>query len=172
MNSDRRPNKPTGGLSTTETTVKLQRNQDAIRAIRYVFLAERQNEPKVTVRPPGPAAEPCRSWDVLLRDTTSMSGSGRTNPTGSYSNVPAWMSLLGKRNGISHPPPHRASRVANEPAQRTRSAMGVGEQSDRLLGVEPPLKPVGQAGYPLYRAQSEASPLHQLLPLYRQLTLM
>src|SRR3984893_13051087 len=53
-NSDRRPNKPTGGLSTTETTVKLQRNQDAIRAIRYVFLAERQNEPKVTVRPPGP----------------------------------------------------------------------------------------------------------------------
>jgi hypothetical protein len=53
-NSDRRPNKRTGGLSTTETTVKLQRNQDAIRAIRYVFLAERQNEPKVTVRPPGP----------------------------------------------------------------------------------------------------------------------
>jgi hypothetical protein len=51
-NSDRRPNKPTGGLSTTETTVKLQRNQDAIRAIRYVFLVERQNEPKVTVRPP------------------------------------------------------------------------------------------------------------------------
>jgi transposase len=29
-----------------------------------------------------------------------------------------------------------------------------------------------QAGYPLYRAQSKACPLHQLLPLYRQLTLM
>jgi hypothetical protein len=39
-NSDRRPNKPTGGLSTTETTVKLQRNQDAIRAIRYVFFLQ------------------------------------------------------------------------------------------------------------------------------------
>ena len=51
--------------------------------------------------------------------------------------VPAWMSLLGKRNGISHPPPHRAPRIANEPPQRTRPAMGVGEQSDRLLGVDP-----------------------------------
>jgi len=29
-----------------------------------------------------------------------------------------------------------------------------------------------QAGYPLYQAQSKACPLHQLLPLYRQLTLM
>ena len=29
-----------------------------------------------------------------------------------------------------------------------------------------------QAGHPLYRAQSQARPLHHLLPLYRQLTLM
>jgi hypothetical protein len=44
----------------------------------------------------------------------------------------------------AHSPPHGPPCIANEHAAADRPAMGVGEQSERLLGVESSRKPIGK----------------------------
>src|ERR1700730_12706814 len=129
-NSDRRPNKPTGGLSTTETTVKLQRNQDAIRAIRYVFLAERQNEPKVTVRPPGPPPSHAdRGMCFCEIQPQCQVLAERTQP------VPTRMSLLGCPY-LANAMAFRTRRRTERHALRTNRRSGPGNGGRPITGSD------------------------------------
>ena len=90
-----------------------------------------QNEPKVP--PPGGATLRLRP----LRDTTLIAGFGRTNPK---------EDLFARPYQTAQPPPPRASCIAHEPAQRIPPTMGIGQQSDRMLAIEPHLQPVPRSG--------------------------